>query len=440
MQHTSPQHDPELDAQVRDALDAGIDLHDSAERSRYETAFRLDDAIADEVRASRPARRPARSRRPVLAVVGGLAAAVLIAGALAPGFDGSDGDGVRAGGPFVAADASAAEVLERAAERMLGTGDTAPGTGSTWHSISRGSAGEVFETWYDVEHQAGRWTMYTPASSPGASFAATSTYYVLDARADGSGSIRQYERAGTGAWKPSPGGSQMESSGDDPFGMDLATVESEALAWLSAVGSADDTAAVRAADKRFAERTRMWFGPPMDSTVKAVQDSAAGAMQVLYLLRIAQVQPDAVAQLYRDVADLRTLERLDDATVDGRDVIRLRLFEPPKLGGDTLETILLLDAETGAPVGTQNESGTRTSSFEPARRTGTVGDDPASCGSDPLPPCTLLRGEGPLADAAKQLANRVAQPIDPTPAPELGDNQVGNAASVATDADSIMAP
>jgi hypothetical protein len=289
----------------------------------------------------------------------------------------------------------------------------------------------VFETWYDPEAQAARWAMYSasPEVGGGAVAPATATYYVLDADRTGSGTIRQYTRHGDD-WRADPGGSQMDASADN-HSPGVNVVESEALAWLRAVEEADGARQLHQANLRFAARTSMWFSPPTAPGDDAQRRSATGAMQVLYLLRIAQVDPQAVAQLYRDVADLQSLERLEDGRVDERRVLRLRLFDAPKLGGVSLENVLLLDAETGAPVGSESEDGSLRTTFEPARRAGAFGEDPQTCGSGAQPPCELLRGEGPVAAAADRVASRVDQPLDPTPGPITDGQDVGNGAMVA---------
>lgn len=218
----------------------------------------------------------------------------------------------------------------------------------------------------------------------------------------------------------------MESSGTGELGGP--TAETEAIAWLRAVGEASSPGQIRAANERFVERTHMWFAPPMASTDPDDVRAAARANQALYLMRIAQLEPAAVAQLYRDVADLESLERLADGEVDGRDVIRVRMFEPPsEFGGHTLQVVLLLDERTGAPVGMENEDGTLRTVFVSAKRASGLDDEPVSCGSSELPPCELLRGEGSTAASADRIAKRVSVPVDPTPAPEGGEHQVANA-------------
>ena len=256
------------------------------------------------------------------------------------------------------------------------------------------------------------------------------SYYVLEVDADGAGTIRQYFRIGAGDWSPQPGGSQMDSAGGESYGLFVGSVETEALAWLRAVDAADSNAELRAANERFVESTHMWFSPPTAGSQRLGEDSAASrAMQALYLLRIARLQPEAVAQLYRDVIDLDSLERLEDGTLDGEKVLRLRLFDPPTdEGGDTLASVLLLDAATGEPLGVESTTGSVRELFAAPTRTNAVGADPGTCGDDPLPPCELLRGEGPIAARADAIAKRLAQPLDPTPGDiELDGNEVASA-------------
>lgn len=366
----------------------------SRARSRHLTAFALDDAVADEAMRQRTVRRrlrlPALGGVPAFSVAGGLAAAVLVAGALSPW----DGDG---GGPagLIASDASAAEVLEAAAERL--DARPVPSGGGTWHAVSTGSNGSVSESWYDAVGGVSRWATYGGAD---ATYDLDPTYYVLDATRD-SLRIRQYVLR-DGTWEAMSAAHQIDEAGTYP-GM---SAEVETLRWLATVERAADPAQLRAANERFLEQTRMTFTPPAAPGSDAVAN--ARALQVLYLLRVAQVRPDASAQLYRDVLDLETLERLPGRTLDGRPVIRLQLFEPPSLdqGGDTLENVLLLDPETGVPLGTENRSGDRRTRFEQPARVAEVGAAARTCGSAALPPCSLLEGTGPVAALAARRSMR----------------------------------
>lgn len=413
--HSTDTHDPadaQLDQQLRRTMLAGAGDAEELDFSRRVAAHALDDAIADEARRRSPRIRP--RRMPALAAIGGLAAAVLVAGALAPGGSG-DGDGPRtATTPFAAETASAAEVLEQAAERMLATDGASIGNGPAWHAVATGSG--VWESWFDSTRNEARWAWFSSGTS------LPDSYYVLDVHADGSSTIRQYERV-DGAWKPVQGGSQMNGTDASDIAI-MSSIESEALAWLRAADAASGPEDLREANLRFVERTHMFFTPP-SAGGRLGEPAAARALQLLYLLRIARLEPAAVAQLYRDVIDLEDLQRLEDGRVEGRDVIRLRLFDPPTgPGGDTLASVLLLDERTGEPIGMESTSGGVRELFETPTRTSAVGAKPVSCGTAELPPCELLRGEGPIAGAADRIATRVGAPVDPTPG--LDSGAVGN--------------
>jgi hypothetical protein len=434
--HHLADHDAELDARLREAIDpAAADLEISRERSRYAAAFDLDDAIAAEVSTSRSRSRSLlRSRRPALAIVGGLATALLVAGALAPEF--RDGSSSRGGAPFVAGNASAAEVLERAAERLLSTDPTVVGSGPAWHSVAAAPGGNAVESWYDADAGTARWARFQAAQRDLPLGAGTrtadfpATFYVLDVDAAGNGTIRQYQQRADGSWAPQAGGAQMNSSvtSDPASAMLVTSIETEALAWLKAVNGAQQPSDLHAANERFVERTHMWFAPPAQDPTLGEERAAARSMQLLYLLRIARLEPDAVAQLYRDVIDIDDLVRLENGTVDGREVVRLRLFNPPKgpEGEQQIPSVLLLDAVTGEPIGMEATDGTSRELFSAPRRTAAVGAEAISCGHGEQPPCELLRGEGPIVAKANAIAAKVGQPIDATPGPVAAGEDVGN--------------
>jgi hypothetical protein len=370
------------------------------DRSQRATADVLFSEIERGARGRRRRSATASRRRPILAVAGVLAASLLVAGALVP-FGGGERGGLGQGAPFVAADATASEVLEEAARRMIAEDGGAAGSGDAWHSVSRSSYGTLIETWFDATTGTARFAWSEPARDDGAA-----TYYVLAARVDGTSSIRQYEQV-DGAWRPQMMSAQMETLVDPQSGVPLAppSTESSAIRWLQAVGESDDPEQLRAATEQFQRDTRHMLARPVDPS--ADTDSHHAANMVLYLMRVARLEPTAVGQLYRDVADLDSLTRLDDGTVDGRPVMRVQLYPGtvvPEL--DMMESVLLLDEQTGAPVGIENEDGTRRTLFDEPVRVAAVGVDPVSCGAGPQPPCELLEGRGPIVAAADELAAR----------------------------------
>lgn len=391
------------------ALFAVIPDHLEHEQSRVQSrraaAFALDDAVAEEARSERRSARgafglPRARRRPILAVVGGLAAAVVIAGALTPWSGDSDPTGI------IAVDASAAQALEAAAERMLAL-EHGPGSGTTWHAVSSGSDGTVDETWYDAARGESRWARYQPAEE---TLGLEPFYLVVNVDAEEI-RVRQYVvRAGT--WKAQVGGYQT----NDPIGSALPGAQSETLQWLAAITAADDVEQVAAANRRFHERTRDVFAPPAEDGSDL--EANLRAVQALHLLRVAAVSPEAVALLYRDVADLTGLERLPAGTFAARDAVRVQLFPLPDgdhQRAEVVENVLVLDAETGAPLGTETPSGGRSTRFEAPVLRATIGEAPASCGPGPRPPCALLDGTGPIvADADARAARNVERcPVPP---------------------------
>ncbi len=396
----------DLDAALRELLDPSghdpsVDLDRRIDRSRGAARVRLRMAYAEGASRWRRVR--------VLALVSFATLAVLVAIALAPG-GGSDGGGVESPLERLTPSATAGEVLESAADLVVGSG-AAFGSGDVWHGATRtyhdADLVAVNEQWFDST--APRYLQ--AAWGDDTTLEHRDVLLVDRVEDDGIQRIRTYVRPDGEAWQLMPGLSPTNAM-DVVQGARQRQLVLAMHEWLGVVSrDGASNQELRAATTRFMGMTTDYFSmqpdvrldangrPSMRGIDHARLQDVVRARQAVYLLTTVRTTPRATAELYELMGGLESLERLPDVRIGDRIGIRLR-FDP---SDETLavdrERVLVLDAETGDVIRTETVDRRSWTTVEPARRVEQLGDERVLCRDVKAVPCDLLDGVGPVAAA-----------------------------------------
>jgi hypothetical protein len=203
------------------------------------------------------------------------------------------------------------------------------------------------------------------------------------------------------------------------------TLEDATREWVDAVRGATDEASLVQATKQLMASTRGYFAwNGQDRSLESIRTTSV--RQLVYLIEHAPVSDAAASLIYREIAKLGDLKRLDDVEVDGRRAVRIQFaaisekgVAPPVARGleaDTLleiertkrPSVLVIDAESGRIV--RLESVDRHLRRELGRTSweARIGAGVFWCdGIVPNLPCSLERGTHP---AALEADRRAASP------------------------------
>jgi hypothetical protein len=392
----------ELDDALRALLDPtghdpDVDLDRRADRSRGATRVRLHMRYAEGGARWRGVR--------VAAVVAFATLAVLVAVALVPGGGGSGGDAPSALERLTPS-ASAGEVLESAADLVVGSGSSV-GTGDVWHGVTRtyhdADLVAVNEQWFDSTRP-----QYLQAAWGNDTTLEHRDVLLVDRVGDDDVQhIRTYVRPDGGDWQLMPGLNPTNAMDvyEGARQRQLVLAMHEWLDVVSREGASSD--ALRAATFRFMGLTTDYFsmqpdirigddGRPMmhrTGDFEQMRD-VVRARQAVYLLTTVRATPRATAGLYELMGGLDALERLDNVTIGDRTGIRLRFdMSDASIAADR-ERVLVLDAESGDVIRTETVDRRSWTDVVPARRVAQVGDERELCSAVDAVPCELLDGTG----------------------------------------------
>ena len=413
--------------QLRDELHALVEAGlTDVDTSSLERSSRRRAMGAVRARVQQPERSRFRGRGVrTLTAAAAFAAAALIAIAVAP--DGSDegsGRGERVVGAITPS-ASAAEALDQAGVAVVR--ETQPaGTGPVWHGVSRsyvdGELTSITEQWFDADantYLAAAWGDQRTSDQQ------REILQVVGVDERDTSRLRTYDRASSDDdWSipeelPTPHLVQELPAGYGAGQRRLSTAVHEWLdvfaasptdqelvdaTWAFGAAIADDYFGGSA--PQFSQETMAMVPDEggvvegeaqeaMEREWKAGQD-ALRIRPMIYLLTTVQSTPEATQALYGQIGRFDSLERLPDATIDGRPVTRIR-YDPVDIGSYR-ERVLVLDAETGVPLRTESVDRSSWTEIESARRVAKLGDESVLC-EDDVVPCDLLFGRGDAADA-----------------------------------------
>ncbi|MCW2972989.1 MAG: hypothetical protein JWN72_1262 [Thermoleophilia bacterium] len=415
------------------------DALDTAERVARTTLLARVELAQQPVLAS-------STRRLRWVAVVALAGAAILAGMLTPGRGGSGG--AHRDVPLLAANASAAETLTWAGEALVADDAPGAGSGTVWHGVASqyrsGTLVRLRERWIEQDGDARKEFAWFAGDAKFPPSAYTVTYDGTTERG------RNYTQpTPEGEWTANPhqldlpggmrtmgqpvggppgllwrNGKTLNGDQQDPADYPVRRVSStvsrdEGLRrWVHTAASAHDQAALSHATYVFLRTTRGEFLDDVaDRNPAAVR--ATTVRQLIQLLSVARVSPTATQAIYDEFLGLGDLVRLDDVKLDGHRAVRIQYdladisnsileIADPDSGNRKLrdeETVLVIDAITGALLRTESLDRRNYTEYTAAARVHAVGEDPAGCtGAAPRVPCGLIAGTAAAAREADRLA------------------------------------